>query len=444
MIKFLLSVQPDYEMDFGVVWNQTQSTLEQLIKNVASAASAPDKFSVGALQEVVAFLYSITTSLLLFLVHAPDEIAVQIVDEHMQLIVCFVVLFEAVVPYLQTIQSSSSVQEKLQVIQSALFGLIRHVIDRAFVMPLTKVQRIEEYDAERFSSKFLWFLGELVNMTMASPLRGSLPCSATEKMVLTFLQSNLQLLSALSTFTTHFPAIPESDINRIKAIVQSFVGPSESATSSSVSFGVERVGDLQNEYTAPTVLSQQRLDNIAAVKSILDYLGDGFINECLELYNDNVEVVCDRILSESLAEPLLELDRSMPLPSTNSNPSSSSSGDREVHAFNPGPVSEPLMKILSRKNESDDEDFKELNKRFYQNVYDDEYDDSMDQYVRFGVDDGETEDERVSLTESGEFEQKDNAVIQVPTAKRSQAAQRPKFKPKNTQKRKPDNKTRNQ
>ena len=46
---------------------------------------------------------------------------------------------------------------------------------------------------------------------------------------------------------------------------------------------------------------------------ILDYLGDGFINECLELYNDNVEVVCDRILSESLAEPLLELDRNMPL-----------------------------------------------------------------------------------------------------------------------------------
>lgn len=51
----------------------------------------------------------------------------------------------------------------------------------------------------------------------------------------------------------------------------------------------------------------------------MDYLGEGFINECLELYNDKVEVVLDRILNESLAEPLLELDRLMPLPAQSSN-----------------------------------------------------------------------------------------------------------------------------
>lgn len=65
-------------------------------------------------------------------------------------------------------------------------------------------------------------------------------------------------------------------------------------------------------------ISKERKENIESVKSILDYLGEGFINACLELYNDNVEVVCDRILSENLAEPLLELDRSMPLETSTS------------------------------------------------------------------------------------------------------------------------------
>lgn len=73
--------------------------------------------------------------------------------------------------------------------------------------------------------------------------------------------------------------------------------PSAVPTSSSVDSGI----------------SKERRENIESVKAILDYLGEGFINACLELYNDNVEIVCDRILSEDLAEPLLEIDRSMPL-----------------------------------------------------------------------------------------------------------------------------------
>lgn len=174
--------------------------------------------------------------------------------------------------------------------------------------------------------------------------------------------------------------------------------------------------------TSVPAVSDERKEKIDSVKMILDFLGEGFINECLELYNDNVEVVCDRILSENLAEPLLELDRNMPLatkttyqpqpplssnspaiPTTNSTASDFIALPGEYDSFHIG----KMKKFY--KPDNDDEEFREINKRFYKNVYEDEYDDSMDQYSRFEVDDGETEDERVSLTESGEFAMHEDA-----------------------------------
>lgn len=62
-------------------------------------------------------------------------------------------------------------------------------------------------------------------------------------------------------------------------------------------------------------------------------------------------------------------------------------------------------------DDEDREDIKEYNKQLFRNTYDDEYDDSMDQYVRFGVDGGETEDERASLTASVEIEQEDESTL---------------------------------
>jgi len=439
-IAFLLEVQPDYEIDFSVVWQQTQTTLEQLVKNVAYSVRNPESFSQEALQEVVTFLYSITSSLLLFLDRAPDVISLQIADQYHEILHCCVVLFEAVIPQLKTMGLSDSLQ-KLETIRSGLYGIVRHVVDRAFVMPLVKVQRIEDYDLEKYSKLFLWFLTSLVDVSTTSHLRGSLPPPSREDMILSYLCPSLKLQSVLDTFATHFPSIPQAEVDQVKTTIQPFAEVPESTSSSSGSFGIQKIGEMENEFSFPAAISQQRLENIATVKSILDYLGDGFINECLELYNDNPEVVCDRILSESLAEPLLELDRNMALPSASSIP------QPRTQVVSHEPVSEPLMKILSRKSGSDDEDndedFKELNKRFYQNIYDDEYDDSMDQYVRFGVDDGETEDERVSLTESGEFEQREDPMSNTPTPGQSQPSRSSKFKKTKPPPKRRDNKTRN-
>ncbi|CAG8468774.1 11624_t:CDS:2, partial [Scutellospora calospora] len=55
----------------------------------------------------------------------------------------------------------------------------------------------------------------------------------------------------------------------------------------------------------------QRISLISQVQEVLPDLGEGFIEECLIAFDNNVEVVIDRLLQNSLPDHLNELDRSM-------------------------------------------------------------------------------------------------------------------------------------
>ena len=50
---------------------------------------------------------------------------------------------------------------------------------------------------------------------------------------------------------------------------------------------------------------------ISQVKEVLSDLGEGFIEACLSTYDNNVETVIDRILTQSLPEHLALLDQAL-------------------------------------------------------------------------------------------------------------------------------------
>ena len=55
---------------------------------------------------------------------------------------------------------------------------------------------------------------------------------------------------------------------------------------------------------------------IEAVKNVFPELGEGFIEACLEVYDNNVERVVQNILEETLTTELKKLDRKMQRQST--------------------------------------------------------------------------------------------------------------------------------
>ena len=51
--------------------------------------------------------------------------------------------------------------------------------------------------------------------------------------------------------------------------------------------------------------------SISRIQELFPDLGEGFIEECLIAFDNNVEIVIDRLLTMSLPEHLESLDRTM-------------------------------------------------------------------------------------------------------------------------------------
>jgi hypothetical protein len=51
---------------------------------------------------------------------------------------------------------------------------------------------------------------------------------------------------------------------------------------------------------------------ISQVQEVFPDLGEGFIGACLSTYDNNVETVIDRLLTQSLPEHLASMDHTLP------------------------------------------------------------------------------------------------------------------------------------
>mmetsp|Transcript_21753 Transcript_21753/g.27714 ORF Transcript_21753/g.27714 Transcript_21753/m.27714 type:complete len:749 (-) Transcript_21753:68-2314(-) len=467
IMNFLFEVQPSYYNDLGKALEHIQSTLEQFVGNVQSFVKQigdkklePD--TATSLWETIQFLYSILTSLLSFIEVSPDEVLIHLNDRR-SLRGQFVILYELIIPQLKNLASSvdlpnpEEAMRMVKITQNADYALFSHFLNNCFITPLTKIQRIEDYDQEVYSNEFIKILGSLEDYSYRNfgKSAGLLPPEREEK-ILYHLVDDLSLVQVVCSFSNYFQSIDELELGDVLKIIQPYSNATQDkkeATSTKFIHVEAPVGNasstnvsqpITTSVTVPAV-TPERQEKINNVKNILDFLGEGFINECLELYNDDVAIVCDRILSENLAEPLLELDRNLPL-STKTITTTHTTKNVDIPAAAPLVGSQlPVREFIEVPDESssfhigkmkklyekqEDEEFREINKRFYKNVYDDEYDDSMDQYARFEVDDGETEDERVSLTESGEYEQHEDTEQNTPAVETPPASMSRKNKRK--------------
>src|SRR3990167_7227779 len=100
-------------------------------------------------------------------------------------------------------------------------------------------------------------------------------------------------------------------IKRVIQVIDTHCGPRSDQVTHKPTMKV-----VEQSNSNPNQISASRLEKIKNLKEIFPDYGEGFLNECLQIYSDDIEKVTDRIFGESLAEPLLAIDRSLPLPSS--------------------------------------------------------------------------------------------------------------------------------
>lgn len=160
--------------------------------------------------------------------------------------------------------------------------------------------------------------------------------------------------------------------------------------------------------------SQEAQEKIFKVMEVFPELGQGFIQACLEYFNDNVETTIQRLADESSLPPVLsDMDRNMTNFSSVTaeliTPTTSTSID--LQDWQEGTI------WLGKKKHKPETIDPELQKQYFQRyMYSDEYDDTYDAVI-----------DNAANNYSGEGEERDfaksNKKKGAPTAEQPQQAQ---------------------
>lgn len=207
ILQFLFEHQSNLSSDISIIFSQIESTLTQYIKNLNLISPNDRKDIDKSLHETIYFAHSISTSLFMFLELVPDEICLQVIQFHSfrKQIVFF---YEVIVPKLQSLivdkSDNDSVLVMIQEIKCAFYSLFSHLLNVCFITPLTKVQKVEDYDITENCLDFISIIDLLPTLSSSYPDLGSLPPPENKDKILAKLVDDLSLIRILEALPEYF------------------------------------------------------------------------------------------------------------------------------------------------------------------------------------------------------------------------------------------------